>query len=207
MLLGNLRSQPRRNPLLLLPVARTPNTHRRQRGSESAACLVHRVAAVVVANAHPAHQHLPGVWLRSLEETQRKGIADLRALVEIAPFLHGRVGELRALERPQAVDRQTRSAAAMVSSWALVYRRCSPRHVSHRRSGNQSCHPGCRCGSEYLGSTPSQRRGQYGHLADVQRRRMLPIRLTQGFQVIGSGIHLLENGTVGTVQEVDLAEG
>src|SRR5512135_2609116 len=55
-----------------------------------------------------------------LEKTQRRGIADRTA----------------GLERPQAIDRQGRSPTAMVSSGASVHRRCSPRHVSHRRCGN-----------------------------------------------------------------------
>jgi hypothetical protein len=76
------------------------------------------------------------------------------------------------------------SLAAVVSPRSSVHRRCSPCHVSYRRRGDQSCHSRCHRGSQCPGSALREDAITAGDLAKVQRRRALPTRLTQGFQVI-----------------------
>lgn len=120
-----------------------------------------------------------------LEKTQRKGIADLRAgIVEIAPFLGDRIAELRDWSDLKLltvkVDR--------LRQWYRPGLLCigDAAHAMSPIGGvgiNLAIQDAVATANILAGPL---RKGVVttDHLAGVQRRRMFPTRLTQGFQVM-----------------------
>jgi 2-polyprenyl-6-methoxyphenol hydroxylase-like FAD-dependent oxidoreductase len=120
-----------------------------------------------------------------LEETQHKGITDLRtAIVEIAPFLRDRVAELRDWSDVKLltvkVDRLRRWHSPGLLCIGDAAHAMSPIGGVGINLAIQDAVAAANILAQPL------RKGvvSTGHLAEVQRRRMLPTRLTQGFQVI-----------------------
>ncbi|HXM20684.1 MAG TPA: FAD-dependent oxidoreductase [Terriglobales bacterium] len=121
----------------------------------------------------------------SLEETQRKGIESLRAgMVEIAPFLRDRVGELRDWNDLKLltvkVDRLRR--------WCRPGLLCIG-DAAHAMSpiggvGINLAIQDAIATANILAQPFRERAPGVGDLAKVQRRRALPTRLTQKFQVL-----------------------
>ena len=120
-----------------------------------------------------------------LEKIQSKGIADMRAAIaEIAPFLHDRVAELRDWTDLKLltvkVDR--------LRQWYRPGLLCigDAAHAMSPIGGvgiNLAIQDAVATANILAGPL---RKGVVttDHLAEVQRRRMLPTRLTQGFQVM-----------------------
>ena len=121
----------------------------------------------------------------SLEETQRKGIEDLRAgIVEIAPFLADRVGELRNWSDLKLlsvrVDR--------LRQWHRAGLLCIG-DAAHAMSpvggvGINLAIQDAVAAANILAGPLREGPVNAGDLAKVQRRRMVPTRLTQAFQVM-----------------------
>ena len=89
----------------------------------------------------------------SADELRQRGLPALREeLARLAPFLQDRVAELIDWDDQiklltVAVDR----LQELVSPGTVMYRRCSPCHVSDWRRGNQSRDPGCGGDGEHPG--------------------------------------------------------
>jgi 2-polyprenyl-6-methoxyphenol hydroxylase-like FAD-dependent oxidoreductase len=98
---------------------------------------------------------------------------------------HGRTG---GLGRRQAAERDGGPAGALVQARPAVHRRCGPCHVAGGRRRHQPGGAGCGGGGQHALAAPlaDARVGTAAltpFLAQVQKRRLLPTRLTQAAQV------------------------
>ena len=121
---------------------------------------------------------------KSFEEIQRNGIDALRReVVEIAPFLRSRLGELKDWNdirlltvRIDRLKRWYRTGLLCIGDAA--------HNVADWRSWDQPCDSGRGCRCEYAGGSLTYRLHTRNHLAAVERRRAFATRVTQAFQVI-----------------------
>ena len=94
----------------------------------------------------------------SAEELQRRGIEGFRSkIVEIAPFLHDRVAELRDWKDVKLLTVKVNRLRHWYRPRFRVHWRRGARYVTGGRYRDQSGHPGRGCYGQHIGGTPSKR--------------------------------------------------
>ena len=121
----------------------------------------------------------------SLEETQRKGIEDLRAgIVEVAPFLSDRVSELRDWSDLKLLTVKVDRLHKWYRSGLLCIGDAAHAMSPIGGVGVNLAIQDAVAAANILAGPLGQGAVTEEHLARVQRRRAFPTRLTQGFQVM-----------------------
>jgi 2-polyprenyl-6-methoxyphenol hydroxylase-like FAD-dependent oxidoreductase len=121
----------------------------------------------------------------AVEETQRNGIENLRAgIVEVAPFLHDRVGELRDWNDLKLLTVKVNRLRRWYRPGLLCIGDAAHAMSPIGGVGINLAIQDAIAAANILAQPFCEGAITAKHLARVQRRRALPTRLTQAFQVI-----------------------